>query len=175
MKISVKQISLSALFISLGIVIPFLFHQFGLAGRIFLPMHFPVFFAGILIGPLSGAMVGFLSPILSFFLTGMPPPYAVPLMALELPVYGLTIGLFYRYLKIHLIINLILSMVAGRIVFAIGIFIVGAFVNLPISFVSFLEASFITGLPGILLQLIIIPALSLRLRRIHAFDFSEKI
>ena len=170
MRISAKQISLSGLFISLGIVVPFLFHQFGLAGRIFSPMHFPVFFAGILIGPWSGAIVGFLSPILSFFLTGMPPPYAVPLMALELPVYGLTIGLFCRYLKAPLIVNLLVSMVAGRIAFALGIFIMGAFVKLPVSFISFLEASFITGLPGIFLQLIIIPALAIRLKKIPAFS-----
>jgi len=170
MKISGRKISLSALFISLGIVIPFFFHQFGLAGRIFLPMHFPVFFAGILMGPLSGAIVGFLSPVLSFFLTGMPPPYAAPLMALELPTYGVCIGLFYRYMKIPLIISLILSMLAGRCAFALGIFIIGALVKLPISFISFLEASFITGLPGILLQLIIIPALTTRLRRISPFN-----
>ncbi|MDP3024053.1 MAG: ECF transporter S component [candidate division Zixibacteria bacterium] len=170
MRISAKQISLSGLFISLGIVVPFLFHQFGLAGRIFSPMHFPVFLAGILLGPLSGAVVGLLSPILSFFLTGMPPPYAVPLMASELPVYGLTIGLFCRYLKAPLIVNLLVSMVAGRIAFALGIFIMGAFVKLPVSFISFLEASFITGLPGIFLQLIIIPALAIRLKKIPVFS-----
>jgi len=170
MKISGKQISLSALLISLGIVIPFFFHQFGIAGRIFLPMHFPVFFAGILMGPLSGVIVGFLSPVLSFFLTGMPPAYAVPLMALELPTYGGCIGLFYRYMKIPLLISLILSMIAGRIAFAIGIYIIGAFVKLPISFISFLEASLITGLPGIILQLLLIPALSLRLKKSTAFN-----
>lgn len=170
MRISVKQISLSALFVSMGIILPFFFHQFGLAGRVFSPMHFPVFFAGILLGPVSGAVVGFLSPILSFFLTGMPPPYAVPLMALELPTYGATIGLFYRHLKFPLLISLILSMVAGRCAFALGIFILGALIELPISFVSFLEASFITGLPGIILQLILIPALSLRLKKSSAFS-----
>ncbi len=129
-------------------------------------MHFPVFFAGILMGPLSGAIVGFTSPVLSFLLIGMPPPYAVPLMALELPVYGVSIGLFYRRLKIPILISLILSMIAGRMAFALGIFVIGAFVKLPVSFSSFLEASFITGLPGILLQLILIPVLNFRLRKI---------
>jgi riboflavin transporter FmnP len=170
MKISPKQISLSALFVSLGIIFPFLFHQFGLAGRIFSPMHLPVFLAGILMGPLSGTIVGILSPILSFFLTGMPPPYAVPLMALELPTYGVTIGFFYRYVKIPLIISLLFSMIAGRAAFAMGIFIIGVFIKLPVSFSSFLEASFITGLPGILLQLILIPVLSLRLKRYFSLN-----
>lgn len=173
MRISAKQISLSGLFIALGIIIPFLFHQVGLAGRIFSPMHFPVFFAGILVGPLSGAMVGFLSPILSFLLTGMPPPYAVPLMALELPVYGLAIGLFYRYLKAPLIVSLLVSMIAGRIAFALGILTIGSFIKLPVSFSSFLEASFITGLPGFFLQLIIIPVLAIKMKKITVF--SEKL
>jgi hypothetical protein len=96
----------------------------------------------------------------------MPPPYAVPFMALELLVYGVSIGLFYRRLKIPILISLVLSMIAGRIAFALGIFVIGVFVNLPISFISFLEASFITGLPGILLQLILIPVLNFRLRKI---------
>ena len=165
MRFSVKQVSLNALFISLGIIIPFFFHQFGLAGRIFSPMHYPVFFAGIMLGPVSGAVVGLLSPILSFFLTSMPPPYAVPLMAIELPVYGFSIGLLYRYLKFPLLLSLILSMVAGRCAFALGLFVIGAFIKLPLNFMSFLEASFITGLPGIVLQLILIPILSLRLKR----------
>jgi riboflavin transporter FmnP len=173
MKITAKHITLSALFISLGIILPFFFHQFGLAGRIFSPMHFPVFLAGILMGPLSGAIVGLTSPVLSFLLTGMPPPYAVPLMALELPIYGLTIGLFYKKLKIPILISLVVSMIAGRVAFAIGIFIIGAFVKLPVSFSSFLEASFITGLPGILLQLILIPILSFRLERIFSHNFPK--
>ena len=172
MKITVKQISLSALFVSLGIILPFFFHQFGIAGRIFLPMHFPVFFAGILMGPLCGAMVGFLSPVLSFFLTGMPPPYAVPLMALELPTYGISIGLFYRYLKLPLLICLLLSMLLGRCAFAIGLFVIGIFIELPINFITFLEASFITGLPGIILQLFLIPSLILRLKKSIHFDVS---
>ncbi|HEX9911741.1 MAG TPA: ECF transporter S component [candidate division Zixibacteria bacterium] len=173
MKITAKHITLSALFVSLGIILPFLFHQFGLAGRIFSPMHYPVFFAGILMGPLSGAIVGVTSPVLSFLLTGMPPPYAVPLMALELPTYGATIGLFYKRLKIPILISLIVSMIAGRAAFALGIFVIGAFVNLPVRFISFLEASFITGLPGILLQLVLIPVLSLRLKRYFFLNFSR--
>ena len=173
MKLSGKQISLNALFISLGILVPIFFHQFGLAGRVFSPMHLPVFFAGILVGPLSGAIVGFLSPVLSFLLTGMPPPYAVPLMALELPTYGLSIGFFCRYLKFSLLISLILSMLTGRVAFALGIFVLGTFVKLPISFNSYLKASFITGFPGILLQLILIPVLSYKLRQTRVFIFPD--
>ncbi|RKY70366.1 MAG: ECF transporter S component, partial [Candidatus Latescibacterota bacterium] len=50
-----------------------IFHQFGIAGKVFLPMHFPVIVAGLLFGPFSGLLVGLFSPVLSFLLTGMPP------------------------------------------------------------------------------------------------------
>jgi len=157
--LSSKRIVLTSFFLSLGIVLPFIFHRFALAGRIFSPMHIPVFLAGIFAGPISGIIVGVLSPVISFFLTGLPPAYAVPLMAMELPVYGLSIGLLYQVRKLPLILSLIICMILGRIGFALGLLILGAFVNLPYGFSTFLKISFITGLPGIALQIILIPSL----------------
>ena len=157
--LSSKRIAQTSFFLSLGIVLPFVFHQFALAGRIFLPMHIPVFLAGIFAGPISGVIVGGFSPVISFFLTGMPPPYAVPLMALELPVYGLSIGLLYYVKKMNLIFSLLISMILGRAAFALGLLILGAFINLPYGFYTFLQVSFITGLPGIIVQVILIPSL----------------
>lgn len=154
-----KRIALTSFFLSLAIVLPFVFHQFALAGRIFLPMHIPVFLAGIFVGPMSGVLVGVFSPLISFFLTGMPPPYAVPLMAVELPVYGLSIGLLRRAKRIPLVISLVISMILGRAAFALGLLILGQFVNLPYGFSAYLKASFITGLPGIGIQVILIPSL----------------
>jgi len=154
-----KRIALTSFFLSLGIVLPFVFHQFALAGRIFLPMHIPVFLAGIFAGPLSGIIVGIFSPIISFFLIGMPPAYAFPLMAIELPLYGLSIGLLNQVGKLPLILSLIISMILGRAGFALGLLILGAFVNLPYGFSTFLKVSFITGLPGIAVQMVLIPSL----------------
>lgn len=110
-------------------------------------------------GPLSGVIVGILSPIISFFLTGMPPAYAVPLMAIELPIYGLCIGLLIRIKKIPLILALIFSMILGRVGFATGLLILGQFLNMPYGLSTFLKVSFIVGLPGIIIQLILIPLL----------------
>jgi len=158
-RLTSKDIALSSFFLALGILFPFIFHQFGIAGRIFSPMHIPVFLAGIFVGPVSGLLVGILSPIISFLSTGMPPPYAVPLMAIELPLYGVSIGLLIKIKKIPLVVALILSMLVGRAGFALGLLILGQFVNLPYGFSAFLQASFITGFPGIILQLILIPVL----------------
>ncbi|MGB7062586.1 MAG: ECF transporter S component [Candidatus Zixiibacteriota bacterium] len=157
-KLTNKEITLTALFITLGITLPIVFHQVALAGRIFSPMHIPVFLAGIFVGPVSGLIVGLVCPLLSFLLTGMPPPYAVPLMSLELPVYGVSIGLLIRIIKLP-ILSLLLAMILGRLAFALGLFIFGLFLSLPYGPEAFIKVSVITGLPGIALQLILIPLL----------------
>jgi riboflavin transporter FmnP len=157
-KLTTKQITLTALFVTLGVVLPLVFHQFALAGRIFSPMHIPVFLAGIFVGPVSGLIVGLLCPVLSFLLTGMPPPYAVPLMSLELPTYGVAVGILIRLIKLP-ILSLLLAMVLGRLAFALGLFVLGLFIALPYGPKEFINVSVVTGLPGIALQLILIPLL----------------
>ncbi len=157
-KFSAKEITLTALFITLGVILPVVFHQFALAGRIFLPMHIPVFLAGIYVGPVSGLIVGLVCPTLSFLLTGMPPPYAVPLMSMELPVYGLSVGILIRWIKVP-VLSLLISMILGRLAFGLGLFVLGQFLSLPYGPEAFVKVSIISGLPGIAIQLILIPLL----------------
>lgn len=121
-------------------------------------MHIPVFLAGIFVGPVSGLIVGLVCPGMSFLLTGMPPPYAVPLMSLELPVYGVSIGILIRVIKFP-VLSLLLAMILGRLAFALGLFIFGLFLSLPYGPEAFIKVSVITGLPGIAIQLILIPLL----------------
>jgi hypothetical protein len=157
-KFSAKEITLTALFITLGVILPIVFHQFALAGRIFLPMHIPIFLAGIFVGPVGGLIVGLLCPILSFLLTGMPPPYAVPLMSMELPIYGFSIGILIKWIKLP-VLSLFISMILGRLAFGLGLFILGQFLSLPYGPEALIKVSIITGLPGIAIQLILIPLL----------------
>ena len=164
MRLLNREISLTGLFIALGVVLPIAFHQFHLAGRIFLPMHIPVLLAGILVGPMSGMIVGLVCPTLSFLLTGMPPAYAVPLMTLELPLYGLVGGIAIRKLKTPLIPSLILAMIIGRLGFAVGLFILGRLIELPYGIKYFILYAIPTGLPGIILQIILIPILVVGIR-----------
>lgn len=152
-----KLIVRTALFLALAVVIPIGFHQFGVAGRIFLPMHIPVLLAGFISGPIAGIVTGLLAPGLSFALTGMPPTYAVPLMTLELSMYGLTAGLFYYRLRMNVYIALIMSLVLGRIGFALGMLILGLFLELPYGIKTYFSVAVVTGLPGIVIQLVFIP------------------
>lgn len=128
-------------------------------------MHIPALLAGFISGPVSGLLVGLLAPALSFLLTGMPPAYAVLLMTLELVLYGLAAGLTFRNMKIPIYPALLISMLAGRIGFALGILMFGLFLNLPYGVMTYLKITFITGLPGILLHLVVIPPIVMAVRR----------
>ena len=155
----------TALFLAVAIILPIAFHQFGLAGRIFSPMHIPALLAGFVCGPVSGLLVGLLAPGLSFVMTGMPPAYAVPLMTMELILYGLAAGLAFRTFKLPIYWALIVAMIAGRIGFALGILLFGLFLNLPYGVKTYIEITFITGFPGILLQLIVVPPIVIAIKK----------
>lgn len=170
-----RQITHMALFLALSILLPIAFHQFGLAARIFLPMHLPVLICGFFLGPFSGVVVGLLAPFLSQLLTGMPPAYAIPLMAVELPVYGLTAGLLYRKLGFNIYPALIISMIAGRAGFAIAIIIFGQLIELPYGLLEYFAAggALVTGIPGIVVQLIVIPPVMTGLKRSQLTKFER--
>jgi riboflavin transporter FmnP len=155
----------SALFLALTVLFPIVFHQFGLAGRLFLPMHLPVFLAGFICGPVGGFLVGLTAPVVSFLMTGMPPTYAVPLMSIELPLYGLAAGLTYYKMRMNIYVALIISMIVGRLGFALGLLIMGTFIELPYGISAYFKAVIVTGLPGIIIQLVFIPPIVAALMR----------
>ena len=119
-----KQLVLTALFIAIGVVLPQAFHMIPNAGSIFLPMHIPVLVAGYVVGPFFGAICGFLTPLLSHFIFGMPPTPMLGQMLCELAVYGFMTGLLNKVLKIEndyvkAYVVLILSMLCGRLVYGV--------------------------------------------------------
>lgn len=165
-----RYITHIALYLALAVLLPIGFHAFGLLGRVFLPMHIPVLLAGFLLGPLSGMIVGILAPGISFLLTGMPPTYAVPLMTMELAIYGLIAGLAFKRLKLNIYVALLLALILGRLMFGLGLLVLGMFMQLPYSAAVFFSASgaIVTGLPGIIVQIVLIPLLVTALKRSRA-------
>jgi len=163
-----KKLVYTALCIALGIVLPQLMHTIPNAGSIFLPMHLPVLLCGLLCGWSYGLVCGALTPILSSFITGMPPMAYVAGMTAELAVYGLLTGLLIGAIKTKkpitkIYISLVTAMIAGRVVYGLlnaAIFNVGSY-----SVQIWLTSLFITSLPGIIIQLILIPALVLALKK----------
>lgn len=159
---AIKQLVLAALFLALGLVLPSAFHMVG-AGSVFLPMHIPVLLCGLVCGWKYGAAVGFITPLLASF-TGMPPlfPTAVAMM-FELCAYGALTGLLRPRHNIYL--SLLGGMLGGRVVSGVANTIFIGLAGKTYGLTAFLTASFVTALPGILLQIIVIPIVVLTLER----------
>lgn len=155
----------TALCMALGLVLPVLFHLFG-AGPVFLPMHIPVLLCGLLFGWQWGAVCGFFVPLISSLLTGMPPIFpTAPAMMLELCAYGILTGVFYRKLRWNIYPALICSMLGGRVVSGIANAIFYGMADKSYGFAAFLSGAFVQAVPGILIQIVVIPILILALER----------
>lgn len=147
-----------SIFTSLAIFLPYICHQFGIAGKVFLPMHFAVLIAAVVMGLKGGFSVALISPALSFLISGMPPSALLLPMTIELATYAVVLNLFYRSLKSPLILSLAVSMLCGR---AVSIIFMGAFLhNAPVS--TLLYNMFVVGIPGMLIQLAFVPLISLK-------------
>lgn len=156
-----RQIVLSAFFVAMGVIVPILFHSFGGGGRIFLPMHIPVLLGGLVLSPVYAMLVGVMTPIVSGLTTGMPVVYPMMIiMAFELATYGLLMAYLTQKLRWPVIGSLLLAMIGGRIVAGIVVAVLVLGFGLEINPVVYLVGAVSSGLPGIILQLILIPLLA---------------
>jgi len=175
-KFSIKQMVLTAMFIAIGVVLPLAFHAIPNAGRVFLPMHIPILLCGIIVGFPYGLACGIITPLLSSLFTGMPPTAMLPSMLCELAAYGMVSSLLMRYVKVKntyakIYISLIGAMLFGRVFYGILnslIFNAGAY-----SMQVWLTAAFVTALPGVAIQIIIIPTIVIILRKARLIDGDE--
>lgn len=158
---SVKKSILCAVCIALCVVLPQAFHAIPNAGAIYCPMHIPVLLCGLICGWSYGLLCGIAGVLLSSLLTGMPPAAILPTMIIECAVYGMAAGIMMRLVHTKrayadLYISLVTAMLAGRIVSGIAkalIFSRGSY-----SLGAWATGSFLTGLPGIIIQLALLPS-----------------
>lgn len=163
-----KKAVFTAACIALCVVLPMVFHAIPNAGNIWLPMHIPVLLCGLICGPKFGLFCGIAGTLFSSILTQMPPAAMLPSMLLELAVYGLLSGLFINIVFTgsqigDLFISLICAMLGGRIIYGAANALI--FQSGKYSIEAWLTSSFITALPGIILELILIPAVYTALQR----------
>lgn len=159
-KIDTKDIVLSGLLLAAGLILPMIFHTFSMTGPIFLPMHIPVLIGGMLLPPPMALLLGIITPILSSILTGMPVAFPMAIiMTFELGSYGLLASLAMRKLKTNIILSLIIAMVGGRIAAGIAVALIVALFGVQINPVLYVKGAIITGIPGLLIQLVFIPTL----------------
>ncbi len=170
---STRRLVMAALCAALGVVLPQAFHAVPNAGSVLLPMHIPVLLCGLTCGWPYGLACGILAPALSHLLTGMPPAAYLPAMLCELAAYGLLSGLLSQFIRTghrraDLYIQLAAAMLLGRVVYGLMnalVFRAGAY-----SMQVFLTAAFVTALPGIIIQLVILPSLVVLLEKAKVLE-----
>lgn len=173
-----KNLTLSAMFLAIGLVLPLLFTgQLRAVGNMLLPMHLPVFLCGLICGWQYGGLVGLILPVLRSSLFTMPPMPLAVVMAFELATYGALAGYLYGRSKWKCVLALYRSMIAamlgGRVVWAIGRMILAGVSDTGFSLKIFLTSGFVTALPGIILQLTLIPVIMVALDRTGMVPFGK--
>lgn len=168
-KLSVlNKFIITAVCIALCIVLPIAMHSIPNGGTLFSPMHIPALLCGIVCGAPYGLLCGLLGPLLSSLLTSMPAMAKLPFMMIELAMYGMICGLIMQVLHsgrlvLDLYASLLIAMLSGRIVAGIvkALFLAGE----SYSWSIWATGYFVSCLPGIIVQLILIPTLYIALER----------
>ena len=161
---------LSALFLALALVLPFLTGQIPQIGSALCPMHIPVLLCGFFCGPWYAMAVGAIAPLLRFLLFQMPPIFPTGLaMCFELATYGLVAGMLYRVLpkrKLSVYISLLGAMLTGRIVWGVASVILYGLRGSQFGWTAFLMGAFGNAAVGIILHVLLIPVLVMTLTRV---------
>jgi hypothetical protein len=153
--------------VALCLVLPMAFHAIPNAGQVMLPMHIPVLLCGMICGWPFGMVCGLMGPFLSSVITGMPPAAMLPSMMVECAVYGFASGLLMKYVRtgkagLALYISLICAMAVGRIAAGFA----KAWIFTPgVAPFAWVTTSLVTGIPGIVLQLAVLPLVVAALTR----------
>lgn len=170
------KLVLSALFLALCLVLPIITGGIPAIGNMLLPMHIPVLLCGLICGWQYGLVIGFVAPLLRSVLFGMPPMYPVAIaMAFELAAYGLIIGLVYA--AVHkrgiaaLYGSLLAAMIGGRLVWGLAEIVLLGLAGNAFTMQAFLSGALLSAVPGIVLQLVLIPAVMVALDRTGVVRF----
>ena len=158
-----KTLVLAALFLALALVLPFLTGQIPEIGSMLCPMHIPALLCGFFCGWPWGLAMGLIAPVLRSVIFGMPPMFPVAVcMSVELATYGAVSGLLYSKLprnKVSVYISLLTAMVSGRLVWGIARFLCAGLNPSGFGMAAFWAGAVTTALPGIILQILLIPVL----------------
>ena len=154
---------LAALFLALAYVMPFLTGQIPEIGSMLCPMHLPVLLCGFICGWPLGLLVGFIAPLLRSLTLGMPPLFPTAVcMAFELAAYGAVAGLTRRLLpkkKPYIYCSLLAAMIVGRLVWGASMLVCTGIQGADFTLSAFLAGAILDALPGIVLQIVLIPVL----------------
>ena len=158
----IRRLTRSSLLLAMALVLPFFTGQLREIGKMLCPMHIPILLCGYLCGWGWGLATGLLAPLLRSLLFSMPPMANAFPMAVELAAYGLMTGLLHRRLpkKPGLIyVSLLTAMVTGRVIWGLVQFALSGLRGTTFTMELFLAGSVTNAIPGIALQLVLVPIL----------------
>ncbi|MEG0778056.1 MAG: ECF transporter S component [Oscillospiraceae bacterium] len=170
---NVKKSIITAVCIAICVVLPQAFHSIPNAGSIYCPMHIAPILCGLICGWPFGLLCGLAGPLLSSLITGMPPMAYLPAMMIEIGIYGFACGIMMKFVRtgkvyFDLYISLLVAMLAGRVIAGAAkalIFAAGKY-----SIAAWAGGYLVTCLPGIIIQLVLIPTLVFALMKANLID-----
>ena len=170
-RIITEKIIYIAITVVFAVALPQLVHIIGrltgtnaALGQILLPKHIPVLILGFCAGPWAGLAAGILAPAVSHFLTGMPASALLPYIAAETAGYGLFAGLL-KDAKLHPIIKIASVQILGRLVRILAALLLSAVMKDNTIAFSAAIAGMLAGIPGIILQIILVPYIVKKIER----------
>lgn len=167
---------LTAMFLALGIVLPFLTGQIPQIGSMLLPMHLPVFLCALICGWQYATPMAFVLPLMRSLIFSMPPLYPTAVaMAFELAAYAFFAGFIYSRFKKQNIgvvyVSLISAMILGRAVWGAAQVILLGLGGKSFTWAAFWAGAVVNAVPGIIMLLVLVPAVMLVLDRTKLVRF----
>ena len=166
---TILKMVLAALFLALAYVLPFVTGQIPEIGAMLCPMHIPVLLCGFICGWPWGLAVGLIAPIFRSVILTMPPMFPTAVcMSVELATYGAIAGIMYKVLpkkKVYIYAALLIAMVAGRVIWGVAMFAVMGLSGGSFGFDAFAAGAVGNAIPGIILQIILIPLIVMLLEK----------
>lgn len=175
-----RTVATAALVCALSVVLPQVFHFIGgkPLGNAFLPMHLPVILGGYLLNPAAALVCGALSPILSFFVSGMPPFPRLIFMIFELGAYGFSTSVFVHKCRLPVWLNLPLTWICGRTMYFVTAFFALRVLHLEMQGMTTASAAVwtavTTGVPGIILQAVVVPILVAAFKKARLITYAPR-
>lgn len=153
-----------ALFTFLNLLVPWALYRLDMAGPTFLPLQFFVVVAALTCGWQAGLIVGVLTPITAYFVSGMPQGTVLAQIMVEIIACGVIAGVLRWKYNLRVIWALLGAMVGGRLIMFVAIivihFVTGSAYsplgNEPNPNIAFWDTIRISW-PGIVLHLVLIP------------------
>lgn len=176
--VTLRKLILTAIFLAVALILPVITGGISLIGNMLLPMHYPVILCGMICGWPWGLVCGVLAPLLRSVIFGMPVFYPTALaMAFELATYGAVCGLLIKRLGLgigSIYLSLVSGMVAGRLVWGLVSMILYGVQASAFTLDIFLAGAFLNAVPGIVLQLVLIPLIMAALKRSRTVPLNLK-